>query len=255
MSNFNTELETAIGVAKEAGVIMLKYFDVDQKVERKEDGSPVTIADKLINSLVIERLSKIFPDDGVIGEEESNTDYGLGRKWYCDPIDGTSAYVWGVPTATFSLALIIDGKPVIGIVYDPFLNRIYTGKVGEKSFCNGEILSVSNLDLKSGIVAISSGVNSLPRKKHFQRMVDDKIRMACFSGAVLKCCLLAKGKFVGYVEHGVSGHDIAAGQVIVEGAGGKVTSIDGKDLDYSKPFKGAIVSNNIVHDQLVKYCS
>jgi myo-inositol-1(or 4)-monophosphatase len=252
---YEKELEFAKNIAEEAGAIMIKYFDADQKIEIKEDNSQVTIADKLINSLVIKNLSVLFPDDGVIGEEESNTEYGAGRKWFCDPIDGTAAYIWGVPTAMFSLALVIDGKPVLGVAHDPFLKRTYSGKIGEKSFCNDKVISVSNLDLQSGICAISSSVRSLPYTKYFQRMVDNNIRLACFSGAVYKACLVAKGKFVGYVEHGVNAHDMAAVHAIIEGAGGKITSIDGKELDYSKPFKGAIVSNKIVHEKIIKYCS
>ena len=255
MNNFKLELVTAISIAKESGQTMLKYFDGEQSVKTKEDNSQVTIADKIINSRVLSRLSKIFPDDGVIGEEESNADYGNGRKWFCDPIDGTHSFIWGVPTAMFSLALVIDGKPIIGVAYDPFLDRLYTGIHGERSFCNNKILSVSKLTLKTGIFAVSSSVQSLPKTNHFQKMIDDNIRLASFNGAVYKCCLIAKGKLVGYVEHGVNAYDMAAVHVIVVGAGGKITSIEGNNLDYSKSFKGAIVSNGIVHDEIVKYCS
>lgn len=255
MDSFTKELEIATAIARSAGAIMLKYFDEDQKVEIKEDDSQVTIADKLINSLVIQELSQAFPDDGVIGEEESNTVYGAGRKWFCDPIDGTAGYIWGTPTAMFSLGLVIDGKPVMGVTYDPFLKKMYTGVTGKKSLCNDRPLSVSDLDLKSGIFAVSGSVRSLPSRKYFQRMIDDNIRMATFSGAVYKYCLVAKGKLVGYVEHGVNAHDTAASQVILEGAGGRMTSIDGKDLDYTKRFKGAIASNGISHEEIVRYCS
>jgi fructose-1,6-bisphosphatase/inositol monophosphatase family enzyme len=255
MNNFNKELEVATAIAKEAGVIMLKYFEDDQQVELKKDKTHVTIADKLINSLAIERLSKAFPDDGIIGEEESTSDYGMGRKWFCDPIDGTAAYVRSTPTAMFSLALVVDGKPVMGVAYDPFMNRMYTGIRGEKSFCNGKVLSVSNEDLTTGTVAVSGSVKSLPKTKYFQKMIDGKVRLCCFSGAVYKCCLIAKGKLVGYVENGVNAYDLAAAHVIVEGAGGKITSTDGTELDYSKPFKGAIASNKIVHEDMVRYCS
>lgn len=255
MNTYKKELEIAKNIAREAGIIILQYFDADQKIEIKADNSQVTIADKLINSLVIERLSASFPDDGVIGEEESNTEYGMGRKWFCDPIDGTAGYIWGTPTAMFSLALVVDGKPVMSVAYDSFLDRMYTGIIGEKSLCNDKIISVSNLDFKSGILAISSCVESLPSTKYFKRMIDDNRNLACFSGAVYKSCLVAKGKFIGYVENGVNAHDMAAVQVILEGAGGKISSIDGQELDYSKPFKGAIVSNKVVHDEIIKYCS
>jgi myo-inositol-1(or 4)-monophosphatase len=255
MNTFTKELETAVAIAKEAGKIMLQYFDGDQQVEIKSDKSQVTIADKLINTMVIKRLLKAFPEDGIIGEEESTSEFGMGRKWLCDPIDGTAGYVSGTPTAMFSLGLVIDGKPVVGVAFDPFLDRMYTGKVGEKSFCNGTALSVSDEDLKTGIVAISGSVKSLPKTKYFQKMIDDKVRMACFSGAVYKCCLIARGKLVAYVEDAVNPHDIAAAHVILEGAGAKLTGLDGKELDYSKPFKGAVVSNGKVHEEVLRYNS
>ncbi len=255
MNDFKKEMEVAVSIAKEAGVIILKYFYGDQSVEHKADNTEVTVADKLINSLVIERLSKTFPEDGVIGEEESNTEYGKGRKWICDPIDGTKGYVCGVPTAMFSLALVIDGKPIIGVVYDAFLNRMFTGKIGEKSLCNDKPISVSNLDLKHGIFAVSGSVRTFLKTKYYQKMIEDGVRQVSFNGAIYKCCLIAIGKLVGYGEEGVSAHDLAAVHVIVLGAGGKITSMDGKELDYSKPFKGAIVSNNVTHDKLIEYCN
>lgn len=241
-------------IAKEAGIIMRKYFEEDQQMERVVGKGPVTIADKMINSLVIERLKSAFPADGVVGEEESTAEYGMGRRWVCDPIDGTAAYVWGVPTSMFSLALVIDGKPIVGVAYDPFLDRMYTGVVGEQSKCNGVPIKVSGKDLTTGVFAVSGSVTSLNKSKYFQRMIDDKVWMACFSGAVYKCCLIAQGKFVGHAD-GVNPHDIAASHVIVVGAGGKVTAFDGSELDYSKPFKGAIISNGVTHEKIMEYCS
>ncbi len=255
MNDFKKELEVATSIAREAGVIMLKYFDGDQQIEIKTDNSPVTIADKLINSLVIERLATAFPLDGVIGEEESTAEYGLGRKWFCDPIDGTAAYIWGVPTAMFSLALVIDGKPTVGVAYDPFLDKMYTGIAGEKSHCNGKGLSVSTLDFRSGIFGAAGSFRTWFEKDCFKRMLADKVKMAVFSGAVYKTCLVAKGRLIGYLEHGVNAHDMAAVHVIVEGAGGKITSIDGSALNYTRPFTGAMVSNGLVHNQIIKYCS
>lgn len=254
MSPYTNELEVAVQIAREAGPIMLKYFDIDQEIEIKDDKSYVTIADKLINTMVIERLKESFPIDGVIGEEESNTEYGMGRKWFCDPIDGTAGYIWGTPTAMFSLALVIDGVPIVGVAFDPFLNKMYTGIRGGKSFCNERELCVSNNEITNGIVAITGSIKSIPNTKYFEKLKQDKIRMATFSGAVYKCCLIARGRFLGYIENGVNAHDVAAMHVIIENAGGKITSIDGSPLDYARPFKGAIVSNEVVHEKLVEYC-
>ncbi len=254
MNDFKKELDVAVDIARKGGKIMLEYFDADQKVEIKADNSQVTIADKMINSLVIEELAKSFPEDGVIGEEESNASYGMGRKWICDPIDGTAGFIYGCPTAMFSLALVVDGKPKMGVAYDPFLDKLYTGVAEGPSVCNGKVISVSDLDIKSGRFAVSGSIRSLPTTKYYMKMVDDKIPMVAFGGAVYKGCLIAKGKLVGYIEEGINPHDIAAVHVIIENAGGKVTAVDGSTLNYSKPFKGAILSNGVAHDALVEYC-
>ncbi len=256
MNDYKKELEVAVSIAREAGVIMLQYFDGDQQVEQKADDSPVTIADKTINSLVIKRLGEVFPEDGVIGEEESTTEYGSGRKWFCDPIDGTAGFIQGIPTAMFSLALVVDGKPMMGVAYDPFLNRMYTGNVGAKSFCNDKEISASTLDFKTGgTFALSSSIKRFVDHAYLHQMIKDNLRLVCVGGAVFKSCLIARGKLVGYFDQGVNAHDVAAVQVIVQGAGGKVTALDGTPLDYTKPFKGGIVSNGVVHDKLVEYAS
>jgi fructose-1,6-bisphosphatase/inositol monophosphatase family enzyme len=253
-TNYNKEKEIAVSIAREAGKIIVEYFDIDQQVEIKEDKSPVTIADKKVNSLVIERLSEAFPDDGIVGEEESTSEYGMGRKWICDPIDGTAGYIWGTPTAFFSLALVVDGHPVLGVVYDAFLDKMYIGQEGQPSECNGKIIFVSSLTIFEGVVAVTGGVRNLLRSSYCKKLVDDKIKLACFSGAVIKACLLARGKFSGFIEPGVNLHDIAAIHTIVEGAGGKITSMNGGEITYLKPIKGCIISNGINHAELIEYC-
>ncbi len=225
-------------------------------MQRKQDDTPVTIADQKVNRLVITELARAFPADGVIGEEESTAGYGPGRKWFCDPIDGTKGYTWGTPTAMFSLGLVIDGRPVMGVAYDPFLNRLYAGVKGEGSFCDGKPLKVSRHPLKGGTVATTSNVERiLQRLPHLVWLDEQGARLGTFSGAVYKVCLVARGKFVGYLEEWVNAHDMAAMEVIVEEAGGTLTGLDGEELDYTKPFKGAIASNGVVHGELVEAMS
>ena|SRR3989344_2868092 len=144
MSDYSKELAAARGIAQKAGVIMRTYFEEsDLLVERKEDDSPLTKADLEINQLVIRELNGEF-DDGIVGEEESTAEYGMGRRWICDPIDGTRAFTWGVPTAMFSLGLAVDGVPVVGVAYDPFLDRLYEAAQGRGSYCNGISMHVSS---------------------------------------------------------------------------------------------------------------
>lgn len=246
---YEKELMIAKDIARQAGVIMKEYFYGDQQVEVKEDNSPVTIADKKINSLVINELKKYF-DDIVIGEEESTGEYGTGRRWFCDPIDGTKAFVFGVPTAMFSLGLVENGRPVMGVAYDPFLDILYEAIKGEGSYCNGKKIHVSGKSIEHATVAISGGIVK-SRYPHIEWLLDRKIKLMSLNGAVYKSCLVARGKIEGYLEPGVSGHDMAAVDLIVNEAGGTVTGLDGEILDYSKSFKGAVISNGVIHGELV----
>ncbi len=252
-SKYSKELEVAQAVARQAGVIMKKYFfSQDQDIKIKDDGSPVTIADTAINRMVIEELQKNF-DDGIIGEEESTAEYGLGRRWFCDPIDGTKAFVWGVPTSMFSLGLVIDGVPQFGVIYDPYLDLFFWGAKGEGSYCNEQKLEVKNATLSGERVAITSTAHRIIDKPELaKKLLAEKVDIVLCSGAVFKSSLVAKGKLVAYIEAGVGAHDMAAVQVIIEEAGGKVTGFGGELLNYSKPFKGAVVSNGIVHEQLIE---
>lgn len=252
MNVYEKELNAAKNIAQEAGAIMLQYFEGEQDVELKQDSTFVTIADKKINQLVIEELSKQF-DDVLIGEEESTGEYGTGRRWFCDPIDGTKAFVWGTPTAMFSLALVVDGTPVLGVAYDPFLGKLYEAARGHGAYCNGKKISVSTKNLTDGILAVTSSIRGvLSRPSYLVTLAEKGATFATFSSAVYKSCLVARGKMVGFLEARVNAHDIAAVHVIVEEAGGKVTGLTGAPLDYTKPLKGAVLSNGVVHEELVK---
>ena len=247
------ERSVAKAIALESGAIMLAHFN-EPVVERKSDDSPVTTADTAINALVIREISKEF-DDGIVGEEESTATYGMGRKWICDPIDGTRAFVWGVPTAMFSLALVIDGVPVVGVAYDPFLNLLYEAVSGGGSFLNGEKIRVSSREIEGAHVGVSSSLERIIKNPVqtalVQNLLDKKARLVCFSGAVYKGGLLARGKIEGYIEKNLNPHDVAAIDVIVKEAGGTVTDFNGKPLDYTKHFKGAILSNTVTHAELL----
>lgn len=245
------EIEIAKSIALAAGEIMMEFFEGDQQLKHKTDGSEVTIADLKVNSMVISELNKHFKD-GIIGEEESTADYGMGRRWFCDPIDGTKAFVQGLPTSTFSLALVIDGKPVAGVVYDPFLKKLYWGEKGSGSFCNGDKLRVSSGGLKGNFVGIHNHFEKIIKNPgYFNKLLEMGAITTPIHGTVYKGTLVARGKLVGFIEPGTNAHDVAAVQVLVEEAGGKVTGVDGQELDYSRPFKNAIISNGAAHDEIV----
>jgi fructose-1,6-bisphosphatase/inositol monophosphatase family enzyme len=122
-------LEFAKRIAYHAGEVIKDYFYKDQQIEFKEDRTPVTVADKMINAYLIEEVKKEYPTFKVIGEELSlnnDSDYA----WVCDPIDGTSMFTRYLPVSVLSLALVHDGDVIVGIVYDAVLHEMYTAIKG-----------------------------------------------------------------------------------------------------------------------------
>ena len=248
---YTRELAVAKRVATIAGGYIRAFFETDHLPEMKNDGTPVTIVDKKINQVVITELTAHFGDT-VVGEEESTGGPGSGRRWFCDPLDGTKAFLWGVPTALFSLALVIDGLPVLGVVYDPFLDRLLYAVKGQGAYCNGALLHVAAAPLEGSHVAISNKLEQhIDKPASVRKLVELGAFPSLVSGSVYRSCLVAKGRFVGYFDAHIKAHDIAAAHIIVEEAGGKVTGFGGRPLDYRRYFQGVIISNGVVHDQLV----
>jgi myo-inositol-1(or 4)-monophosphatase len=125
--NYQTELNFAKQLARDAGVIMKKYFRSDAAgTHIKNDKTLVTLADTEVNSLVIARVKEKFPSHSVLGEEKSFDVQDAKFTWVCDPVDGTQPFAMGLPISSFSLALVDDkGDAVLGVVYDPFEDRLF----------------------------------------------------------------------------------------------------------------------------------
>jgi fructose-1,6-bisphosphatase/inositol monophosphatase family enzyme len=250
---YGEELEFARTLAHEAGTIMRRYFDADQNKKLKSDKTYVTVADMEINRMVIEKIAKRFPGDGVVGEEESSADYAGGRRWICDPIDGTFSYIIGAPTSMFSLCLVVDGQPAVAVTYDPYQDKTYTAVKNQGSFCNGVKLHVSQDNIDTAILAVAP---AFIRRKYinepFMRnlLAYDK-QLAVFDGAVFRGCMIASGRIAGFPHPKLKPWDVAAIHLLVEEAGGKVTDINGRPLEYLKYFEGAVISNGVIHDELL----
>lgn len=255
MNNFDTQLQFAITVAREAGEIMRTYFhSQDKGTETKQDNSPVTLADTAINQLLIDRVRETFPEHGVLGEEQS---YQADRNelWVCDPIDGTVGFILGVPTAMFSLAYVVDGVPQVAVIYEPLLDKLFTATKGTGAYLNNEPVQVNDrASLNGASIGITASARQmLQREKFCTAMLDDGARLLTIPGNVFKGALVAQGRLDAYIFPGLSAHDIAAEKLIIEEAGGKVTDIDGNEQRYDQPIRGAIISNGKLHDVLVKH--
>jgi fructose-1,6-bisphosphatase/inositol monophosphatase family enzyme len=253
-NEFQTELTVAEQIARVAGKIILTNFELPPAVTYKADRSPVTDADTQINELVIRRLSEAFPDDGVVGEERSTTGLGTGRRWVCDPLDGTKAFIWGVPTALFSLGLVIDGAPKVGVVYDPFLDRLYRSTDTGNAYMNDRTLSVSGVsELQRAKVAVvnSPGAYREP-SSYLTRLAESGAELVNTSGAIYRNCLVAQGRIDAYIGYGLKPHDMAAAHLLITQSGGQVSTLAGTPLTFDAPFEGALVSNSLLHESLLK---
>lgn len=252
--NDDEYLEFAKDIAYKAGEIMIKYFETNNGASYKGDKTIVTLADKEINSYLINHVKEKFPTHSVDGEEEQ---FGKSNYvWVCDPVDGTAMYARHIPVAVFSLALVINGISELGVVYDPFTDNLYSAVKGKGAYINGikitvndflfdDMRSVSNFDMwPESDYNIYNVIKDLGQKTYFIGI-----------GSVIRACMcVASGEFNLSLFPGTKRKhcDIAAVKVIVEEAGGKVTDIFGNEQRYDQDIKGAIISNSKVHNEVVE---
>lgn len=249
-------LEFAKEFAYQAGEVMLKHFKVGVESSEKDDLTIVTKADQEINDLLIKAVSDKFPDHSILGEEKS-LDNKSEHVWLCDPVDGTVPFSKGLPISVFSLAYVEGGVPLVGVVYDPFTKRLYSAVKGEGAYLNNELIKVSDkkLDYKA-----TMDIEWWPEAQYDIDSVCHNLSMetgvyVLHLGSVIQAaCMVASGQLEAGVFAGTKGKsvDMAAVKVIVESAGGLVTDIYGKSVKYYQDIEGAIISNGLIHEELVK---
>lgn len=249
----NEYLEFAKDIANKAKEIMLKYFGKDIEVSYKYDNTIVTKADKEINDYLMERVKVTYPNHSVDGEEAK---FGKSKYvWVCDPIDGTAMYARGIPVSVFSLALVVDGEPIIGTIYDPFTDNLYTALKGQGAFKNNNKIKVNTSNLDSNQSFCNFDI-WLTAEYDILDVIKQLSKKAWFVdlGSVIRASLcVASGEFCFTIFPGTKNKncDIAAVKVIVEEAGGKVTDLFGNEQRYDKDINGAIISNGITHKEVV----
>jgi histidinol phosphatase-like enzyme (inositol monophosphatase family) len=162
-SELNELLEFSVALARGAGEISLKYFRKQPETSTKSDGSYVTIADREAEAYLRRQIAERFPDDGVLGEEEGEREGRSGRRWILDPIDGTFAFVHGVPFYGVLIALEIDGEATVGVVNIPALNEIVAAAKGCGCFLNGAPARVSTVSKLEDALLLSTDFNICAR--------------------------------------------------------------------------------------------
>ncbi len=241
----------------EAGKIIKRGYQEDAKFDKKSASELVTKYDKEVEEFLISKISKLYKDYEIVGEESFNLDTIPKKAIFIDPIDGTTNFVHKIPHIAISVG-IWDGKPIEAIVYNPILEELYSAKANEGAFLNGKRISVTNIDsLEDSIIATGFPYAKHLMGKEYWWVVDSfkkllpKIRdIRRLGAAALDLCYLAEGKFNGFYEINLKPWDVAAGILIVKEAGGSVSGIRGEEYNFDNQI--IVASNKKIHQKLLE---
>jgi myo-inositol-1(or 4)-monophosphatase len=249
------ERSVAVEAARAAGHLLLRELSGTRRITFK--GTPtnlVTEMDARAEALIVERLLAHFPADGILAEERGAAPGRSGRRWIIDPLDGTTNYAHGMPHFGVSIGLEAEGRLALGVVYDPGRDELFVAERGGGAFLNDARLEVS----ETAELGASLLVTGFPYD--IRQNPDNNLReYAAFSvraravrrlgSAVLDLAWLACGRFDGFWELTLGPWDVAAGALVIEEAGGRVTDLHGGRLDVDAP--AVVASNGRIHDAII----
>lgn len=239
-----------------AGATQLKhYFNGTFKVMQKEGiNNPVTEADLASEKAIFEVIKSEFPDHFILSEETGEIVMDSEYKWIIDPIDGTINFAQGIPICCVSIGLEKAGKMVMGAVYNPIMDEFFIAEKNQGAFFNDKQISVSQKpEVSSSCLVTGFPYTYLDEPNGplqcFERFIRKGVPVRRLGSAALDLCWVAAGRFEGFYEHKLNAWDSAAGFLIVEEAGGKVTDLKG---NYYNPYQpGIVATNGRIHNELL----
>jgi myo-inositol-1(or 4)-monophosphatase len=247
-------LDFSIELAREAGDVLKHYMDREKQVELKGRANLVTAADKESEALIIRRIRERYPHHAILAEESGASGAGEG-KWIIDPLDGTTNFAHQYPFFCVSIGFEHKGEIVCGAVYDPCRDEMFSGARGLGSFVNGNRLRVSDVS-KLGNALLLTGFSYGVRERirlamtHFEAFVLESQAVRRGGSAALDLCYTAVGRCDGFWELDLHPWDTAAGRVILEEAGGRVT--DYKGNPFSVYMREILASNGKIHGEMME---
>jgi|SRR5579871_866399 len=251
-------LKSTLIKATEAGAkVMQEFFHGKFKISNKEGvNNLVTEADHASEKAIFEVIKNDFPDHFILSEEAGAIVTNSSFKWIVDPIDGTVNFAHGIPICCVSIGLEQDGEMIMGAVYNPFINEFYFAQKGFGATLNDNLIKVSDETevLKSCLVTgfpytyINEPNGPL---EVFSRLIRKGVPVRRLGSAAMDLCWVAAGRFDGFYEHKLNAWDSAAGFLIVEEAGGKVSDFTGKKYSPYQPH--IIATNGKIHEELIDW--
>ncbi|HXX43590.1 MAG TPA: inositol monophosphatase family protein [Candidatus Acidoferrales bacterium] len=245
-------LNVAVDIAREAGAILREGFERPKTITYKGEVDLVTESDRRSEELVVSRLKKLFPDHGIVAEEGSGAAARTKYCWHVDPLDGTTNFAHGYPCFAVSIGLVEDGKPIVGVVFNPVADELFTAVRGEGAFLNKKRVRVSPVEkLANSLVATGFPTHLRKKSSNMEYYWQFTLRthgVRRDGSASLDLCSVACGRFDAYWEFGLSSWDTAAGVLLVEEAGGTVSDLTGQPYRLGGP--SLISSNGRIHAEL-----
>ncbi len=213
----------------------------------------MTPVDRACEKLIIDGLRETFPEHRIVAEESAAERPDAGPCWYIDPIDGTCNFVHGLPHCSVSIALIVDGRPRVAVVYDPAKGELFAAEAGKGASLNNNRIRVSPTGTLDQSLLVTGFPydrrdNSAFYLRYFEAFMCNAQDLRRYGSAALDLCWVAAGRFDGFFEWGLKPWDTAAGWLIVEEAGGRVSGFEGDGFD---PWSDRIAATNgAIHDEV-----
>jgi myo-inositol-1(or 4)-monophosphatase len=250
-------LDFAIQTAREAGRVLAEKFGRAIRVSNKGDIDLVTEADIASERLIVERIRSYHPRHAILTEESGDVvalgDVDSEYKWIIDPLDGTTNYAHGYPCFCVSIALEHEGRVVVGVVYDPTRDELFAAERGGGATLNGRSLHVSETsELNDALLCTGFPYDVRDRgdfARHFRNFIMRAQSVRRDGAAALDLAYVAAGRFDAFYEEGLRPWDVAAGVLLVEEAGGRVTHYDGSPFRVYTPPIAA--SNGLIHEAML----
>jgi myo-inositol-1(or 4)-monophosphatase len=251
-----------ITLARQAGVMIMEYYDAPiEQMTKSSTTDIVTNADKSTEKLIVADLLEHYPDHHIVGEEGGGQGADAETAdyfWYVDPIDGTTNFAGKIPHFCTSIALTDrDLNPLVGVVYDPNRDELFSAIKDGGAWCDGEPINVSNVQTLGDAVLVSGFpydrlTNPDNNMAEWERFMLCTRATRCMGSAALDSCYVAAGRFEGYWEKNIQAWDIAASALVLQEAGGQLSNYHGETPPRLLEQHEILMSNRHVHQEMVK---
>ena len=245
-------MDTALIAAKKASKPLLKHFGKKESVKTKANNTLVGAADIEANNLIIGEIKKAHPSHSILSEETGFEDNNSDYKWVIDPLDGTHNFLHGIPIFGTSIALEHRNEVIMGVLHFPVSGMTVSAEKGKGAFINRKRINTSKKkDLEHSFVLFEfSYANRKEKTEFLERFVHKTIDVRNFGSAIYNLMLISCGCAESYVVLSTNEWDVAAGFLIVQEAGGKITGLKGQKWNFDE--KRYVISNGHVHDEMLK---